>query len=88
MAALVESRGPDDSGEWTDPAAGIALGHRRLAIIDLSPGGRQPAVPAMDGIDGAGVAPPLARLTSTGTRPPRTCDVKTRHRAPRDGHGH
>ena len=44
MAALVESRGPDDSGEWTDPAAGIALGHRRLAIIDLSPGGRQPMV--------------------------------------------
>ena len=46
MAALVESRGPDDSGEWTDPDAGMALGHRRLAIIDLSPGGRQPMVSA------------------------------------------
>ena len=46
MAALVESRGPDDSGEWTDPDAGIALGHRRLAIIDLSPGGRQPMASA------------------------------------------
>ena len=46
MAALVESRGPDDSGEWADPDAGIALGHQRLAIIDLSPGGRQPMVSA------------------------------------------
>ena len=46
MAQLVEARGPDDSGEWVDPEAGIALGHRRLAIIDLSPGGRQPMVSA------------------------------------------
>ena len=46
IAALVESRGPDDSGEWTDPDAGITLGHRRLAVIDLSPGGRQPMVSA------------------------------------------
>ena len=45
-AQLVEARGPDDSGEWADPEAGIALGHRRLAIIDLSPGGRQPMVSA------------------------------------------
>ena len=46
MAALVESRGPDDSGEWVDPVAGIALGHRRLCIVDLSPRGRQPMVSA------------------------------------------
>ena len=46
MARLVESRGPDDSGEWADPDAGIALGHRRLAIVDLSPRGRQPMVSA------------------------------------------
>ena len=46
MALLVESRGPDDSGEWADPDAGIALGHRRLAIVDLSPRGRQPMVSA------------------------------------------
>ena len=35
-------RGPDDSGAWSDAAAGIALGFRRLAIVDLSPNGRQP----------------------------------------------
>ncbi len=37
-------RGPDDAGLWVDILAGIALGHRRLSIIDLSPSGRQPMV--------------------------------------------
>ena len=32
-------RGPDDSGDWTDSNAGIALGFRRLAILDLTPAG-------------------------------------------------
>ncbi len=35
-------RGPDDSGLWMDEKAGMALGHRRLSIIDLSPAGKQP----------------------------------------------
>ena len=35
-------RGPDDSGEWVDANVGIALGHRRLSILDLSATGHQP----------------------------------------------
>lgn len=43
--ALVH-RGPDDAGLWCDPEAGVALGHRRLSIIDLSPLGHQPMLSA------------------------------------------
>ncbi len=42
MAARISHRGPDDDGVWADPEAGIALGHRRLAVVDLSPAGHQP----------------------------------------------
>ncbi len=48
MADRLAHRGPEDRGAWADPAAGVALGHRRLAIIDLSPAGRQP-MPSADG---------------------------------------
>jgi asparagine synthase (glutamine-hydrolysing) len=34
--------GPDDAGLFYDPRTGLALGHRRLAILDLSPTGHQP----------------------------------------------
>lgn len=37
-------RGPDDQGIWVDEQAGIALGHRRLSILELSPLGSQPMV--------------------------------------------
>lgn len=42
MTAVLHHRGPDDSGVWIDAEAGIALGHRRLSILDLSPLGHQP----------------------------------------------
>jgi asparagine synthase (glutamine-hydrolysing) len=46
MSAALRHRGPDDDGVWTDAAAGIALGFRRLSIIDLSQAGAQPMVSA------------------------------------------
>lgn len=42
MAQTLEHRGPDDHGTWIDNAAGVALAHQRLAIVDLSPLGHQP----------------------------------------------
>jgi asparagine synthase (glutamine-hydrolysing) len=42
MTQAVAHRGPDGEGHWLDLEAGVALGHRRLSIIDLSPLGNQP----------------------------------------------
>ena len=46
MAATLEHRGPDDTGTWTSPDRRVSLGHRRLSVIDLSPGGHQPMADA------------------------------------------
>lgn len=40
------TRGPDDSGIFVDPESRVALGHQRLAILDLSDAGRQPMTSA------------------------------------------
>ena len=37
-------RGPDGGASWIDPETGVALGHRRLSIIDVSSQGDQPMV--------------------------------------------
>lgn len=42
MTAAIAYRGPDGDGHWVDLNAGIALGHRRLAVLDLSSAGAQP----------------------------------------------
>jgi asparagine synthase (glutamine-hydrolysing) len=44
MTDTLKHRGPDDFGVWTDVEVGVALGHRRLSILDLSAAGRQPMV--------------------------------------------
>lgn len=46
MADSLAYRGPDDHGMWADTDAGVALTHRRLSIVDLSPAGHQPMVSA------------------------------------------
>ncbi|MEM9553868.1 MAG: asparagine synthase (glutamine-hydrolyzing) [Acidobacteriota bacterium] len=44
MVASLERRGPDDAGQWIDAARRVALGFRRLSILDVSPAGHQPMV--------------------------------------------
>jgi asparagine synthase (glutamine-hydrolysing) len=42
MTDAIHHRGPDDAGTWTQHGVGLALGQRRLSIVDLSPAGHQP----------------------------------------------
>ncbi len=46
MTSAIAYRGPDGDGHWEEAESGIALGHRRLAIVDLSPTGHQPMASA------------------------------------------
>ena len=42
MCKTMSHRGPDDGGTWRSTDGAVALGHRRLSIVDLSAAGRQP----------------------------------------------
>jgi len=44
MLVCLAHRGPDDAGTWVSRPHGVLLGHRRLAVIDISPLGHQPMV--------------------------------------------
>ena len=44
MSNSLHHRGPDDKGVWIDSDNGVALGHKRLSIIDLSKSGHQPMI--------------------------------------------
>lgn len=44
MTDVLVHRGPDDVGVWTNGKGQVVLGHRRLAILDVSPAGHQPMV--------------------------------------------
>lgn len=73
MAGVLAHRGPDDAGAWADPAAGIALGHRRLAVQDPTPDGAQPMCSASGrwrlSYNGELYSPDMAReLTAGGVR--------------------
>jgi asparagine synthase (glutamine-hydrolysing) len=46
MTNRLRHRGPDDDGTYVDPTRGIALGHRRLSVVDRSPTGHQPMASA------------------------------------------
>lgn len=46
MADCLRHRGPDSEGYWLDERGCVALGHRRLAVIELSPAGHQPMASA------------------------------------------
>lgn len=48
MADQIQYRGPDSSGVWIDRQRGVAFGHRRLSIVDLSEAGHQPML-SVDG---------------------------------------
>jgi asparagine synthase (glutamine-hydrolysing) len=70
MADALTHRGPDAHGLWVDPEQGVAFGYRRLAVVDLGPGGAQPMVSS----DGRWVLIYNGELYNTGTLRKRLVD--------------
>ena len=50
MAEAIRHHGPDDEGFFREPAAGLAMAHRRLSIIDLSSASHQPNANTATGV--------------------------------------
>ncbi len=48
MTAMISHRGPDSKGVWCDENIGLAIGHQRLSIIDLTDAGHQPMISASE----------------------------------------
>ena len=44
MLDAIAHRGPDDEGVWTDATGALCVGHRRLAVQDLTEAGHQPMI--------------------------------------------
>lgn len=51
QCGTLRHRGPDGAGEWRSPDRRVALAHRRLSIIDLSPAGSQPMADTGGGLE-------------------------------------
>jgi asparagine synthase (glutamine-hydrolysing) len=80
-------RGPDDEGVWLDITLGIALGHKRLAILDLSPAGHQPMISAGERyvvVFNGEIYNHLAMRSQLA--PPKQGTVGTEERSPWRGH--
>ena len=63
MCDVMAHRGPDGEGQYIDAESGIALGHRRLSLIDLA-NGNQPMVRAT-GEHAAAITSPALHLDGT-----------------------
>ena len=74
MCDIMSHRGPDGEGQYLDD--GIALGHRRLSLIDLC-GGNQPMVRASGAFDSAITSPALS-LDGTHSVDPSESSAKGR----------
>ena len=84
MAGNMARRGPDGSGVWSQGR--VALGHRRLKIIDLSEAGAQPMVDAELGLTSAGTAASTTtRRCATSWPATATVLLAQRHRGAAEG---